>query len=106
MGSVARASRAKRFIDEFENDWIKKKGMLFHNTVSQHLGYDEDTQVVRHYIVLTEITGDEALLTTDTEIFNPEDEQDSGEYGLVPYLAECLEQDREHIIKRLKKGMK
>jgi hypothetical protein len=101
MGDIARASRAERFIKEFNKDWVKKKGYQFHNTVCQSLGYDEYAQVVRHYVTLKEISGDETELMGTLEIYGPEGDDCE---ALAECLAEWLEGTKEEMIERLKKA--
>jgi serine/threonine protein phosphatase PrpC len=101
MGDLARAHRADRFIQEFNEDWLKKRGYQFHNVVSQSLNYDEYSQVVRHYVTLKEINGDETLLMSSEGIFGPESDEVE---LLAAQLAEWLGQSRRNIIKRLKKA--
>ena len=101
MGDLAEAHRAGRFIEEFNNDWVRVKGYQFHNTVTQSLGYDEYARVVRHYIVLKEVTGDETELMGTLEIFGPDGDDLE---ALAECLAEWLKGTKKEMVKRLKKA--
>ena len=100
MGDIARTSRAERFIKEFNEDWVKKKGYQFHELLSQGLGYDEYCQVVRHYILLESVRGDKEEFMSPLEIYGPEGDDCE---TLAECLAEWLEGTKEEMIERLKK---
>lgn len=104
MGTLARMSRAERFIDEFGSDFIRKYPVKAGDTLKVNkvsLGYDNNCQQV---ILLIDVEQLGEWLTDKCVLFDSDFDRFDSEQEMVDTVMERLSISKVMARKRLKKA--
>ena len=97
MGSATRSSRGKRFIEEFNEDFVEKINFKASFIESQGLGSNEGDQLIRFYVRIRFENGTAEEFCLDHICYDPDWDTDDAVDVLVSNLDISAEQARRRL---------